>query len=86
MPDQNIDNRLIYALLQQVQADQQLIRQDIGEIKDRLTLMDGTLRSIHSEIANLYGLYAHQGGRIDRLEARVDRIERRLELSEGPPS
>lgn len=80
MTEDNIDNRLIYALLQQVQADQQLIRQDIGEIKDRLTLMDSTIAGLRADMANLYGLYAHQSGRIDRIEHRLERIETRLEL------
>ena len=92
MPPATIDMTLIYETLKAVQnglADMRReMREGFKDTNSRLTLMDGTLRSIHSEISNpsaalrtgLYGLYAHQGGRVDRLEARVERIERRLDL------
>lgn len=76
---------LILGILKKIQAEQAEIRRDIREIKDRLTLMDGAIAAIRSEMANLYGLYAHQSSRIDRIEDRLERIERRLELRDETP-
>lgn len=76
---------LILEILKKIQAGQAESRRDIREIKDRLTLMDGALAAIRSETANLYGLYAHQSSRIDRIEDRLECIERRLELRDETP-
>ena len=53
-----------------------LLLGDMRDVKHRLTEMD-------KRIADLYGMYASQSARFDRLDDRLDRIERRLEISDG---
>ena len=48
-------------------------RDDMREIKQRLS-------SVEVSVARLHGAFAAQSGRIDKLESRLDRIERRLDL------
>lgn len=76
---------LVLDILRRIQTDQAETRRDIREIKDRLTLMDGTVAAMRSEMAHLYGLYAHQSQRIDRIGDRLERIGRRLELRDEKP-
>lgn len=73
---------LVLEILRRIQGDQAAMRDDIRDIKTRLTLMDENLAGVHRDMGNLYTLYAAQSGRIDRIEDRLERIERRLELRE----
>ena len=76
---------LMLEILRRIQSDMGTIRDDIREIKTRLTLMDENLAGVHREISNLYALYAAQSGRQDRMDDRLERIEQRLELREEQP-
>lgn len=83
MTEQN--ENLVLEILRRIQADQAATREDVREIKTRLTLIDENIAVIHREVGNLYALYAAQSGRLDRMENRLERIEYRLELREEQP-
>ncbi len=52
------------------------VRDDMREVKQRLT-------SLEVSVATLHGDFAGQSGRIDRVESRLERIEHRLDLRDA---
>src|SRR6185437_2019853 len=56
------------------------LREDLREVKGRLTAVELGLASVRREIAALAEADAHLSARIDRFSDRLERIERRLEL------
>lgn len=70
---ENIEN-LILEHLWAIRADQSSVRDDIREIKSRLTSLERTMAGNYADIAD-------QHARYDRITERLERIERRLELS-----
>ena len=71
-----ITNEPMYEILRRIQANLALLKDDMRDIKARLTSIDGRLGIVHTDMAG-------QSSRIDRLEVRIERIERRLELTNG---
>lgn len=67
---------LVLELLRAIRADVSTIKDDVREIKARLT-------SLERANAGHYADVADQHARYDRLAERIERIERRLELT--PP-
>ena len=59
------------------------IKEDMREIKQRLTSLEAAVVGLRRDNANLYGDVIDQQARYDRLVERVERIERRLDLAEG---
>jgi len=57
-----------------------LIREDLSDIKGRLTALDAGQAMLIQHIAHLATSSAQQQVSFDRLTERVERIERRLEL------
>ena len=72
---ENVTNELIYAVLQQVQADMSEIKFDIRDLKGRMTMVE---EHLGSSIIAISGV----NSRLDRMTDRVERIEHRLDLSE----
>ncbi len=68
-----IKSELIYEILKQLQEGQRLIREDIHDIKVRLTSLENKMAQIHLDMAN-------HSERMDRIDARLARVEKRLEL------
>jgi hypothetical protein len=66
---------LILRMLRDMAHKQDLMHDDIRDLKSRMTALEGTM-------AIFVGSMATMNSRLDRVEARLDRIERRLELSE----
>ena len=60
---------LILGYLRRLDAGVQLLREDVGDLKRRLTGVEEGLAGVNR--------------RLDRLDGRVERIERRLDLAEA---
>ena len=60
---------LILEYLRRLDAGMQLLREDVGDLKRRLTGVEEGLAGVNC--------------RLDRLDGRVERIERRLDLAEA---
>ncbi|MEQ8814901.1 MAG: hypothetical protein RLO51_13100 [Thalassobaculum sp.] len=60
---------LILEYLRRLDAGMQLLREDVGDLKRRLTGVEEGLAGVNR--------------RLDRLDGRVERIERRLDLAEA---
>jgi archaellum component FlaC len=63
-------DNLVLAMLHRIDETTQRTRDDILDLKVRMTAVGEGLAGVNR--------------RLDRLEVRVDRIERRLDLSEAP--
>jgi predicted nuclease with TOPRIM domain len=68
---------LVVEILRKLQGEMSIMREDIRDIKVRLS-------SIEARLAHAHGDYATQSLRIDRLEDRLSRIEHRLDLNDQP--
>jgi hypothetical protein len=73
MPDE--PDHLVLRMLRQMDTKLDRIVEDVGDLKRRMT-------SIEGQVSLLHGDFANQSIRIDRIEGRLDRIERRLDLTE----
>jgi septal ring factor EnvC (AmiA/AmiB activator) len=78
----NIEN-IILEHLRAIRADIGGIKEDVREIKQRITSLEAAVAGLRRDNANLYGDVIDQQVRYDRLVERVERIERRLDLAEG---
>ena len=72
MPDE-VTNELIYEVLKSVQAQVSLSREDVNNIKVRMTSVEQRLGLVHTDMS-------HQSDRLDRIDVRLDKIEKRLGL------
>ena len=72
-----VTNELLYEVLKSVQAQVALLRDDMENVKARLTSIDTRLGLVHTDMA-------HQSDRLDRLEIRMSRVETRLNLTDTP--
>ena len=77
---ENIDN-LILEHLRIIRADIAGMRDDIREIKQRLSNEEGGIGGVNPDTADLYTENAAQHLRYDRLVDRIEKIEKRLELA-----
>jgi predicted nucleic acid-binding Zn-ribbon protein len=67
---------LVLRYLRRIDEKVDSLRDDMRDVKQRLTSLEG-------QVALLHGDYARQSERIDRVELRLERIERRLNLAEA---
>ena len=79
---ENVEN-LVLEHLRAIRADVSGIKDDVREIKHRLTSLEGAVAGIKRDQAASYADTADQHARYDRLAERVERIERRLEIQDG---
>jgi hypothetical protein len=70
-----VTNELLYEVLEAVQGQVALLRDDVDNVKARLTSIDTRLGLVHTDMA-------HQSERFDRLEFRMSRVETRLNLTD----
>jgi predicted nuclease with TOPRIM domain len=68
---------LVIEILRKLQGEMSIMREDIRDIKVRLS-------SIEARLAHTHADYATQSLHIDRLEDRLSRIEHRLDLNDQP--
>jgi archaellum component FlaC len=72
---ENVNNDLIFSVLQKMQVDMAEMKFDIRDIKTRMTMVE---EHVGSSIIAISGV----NNRLDRLNDRVERIEQRLDLTE----
>ena len=77
---QNVEN-FILEHLGSIRADIAGMRDDIREIKQRLSNVESGIGSLKRDTADLYTENAAQHLRYDRLADRIEKIEKRLELT-----
>jgi septal ring factor EnvC (AmiA/AmiB activator) len=71
---------LVLEMLRAIRGDIGGMKEDIREIKHRLTSLGASVAGLRRDNAQLYADVADQHSRYDRLAERVERIERRLDL------
>ena len=77
---ENVEN-LILEHLRSIRSDITGMRDDIREIKQRLSNLESGIGSLKRDTADLYTENAAQHLRYDRLADRIEKIEKRLELT-----
>lgn len=70
-----VSNELIYETLKALQTQGAAVRDDIADLKSRMTTLEFTVGNWMSVEASHY---AGHSGRLDRIDARLEKIERRL--------
>lgn len=78
MPE-NIEN-LVLEHLRAIRGDITGLREDVREVKTRLTNLETSVSAIRRDSADMYSDVVGQHSRYDRLLERIERIEKRLEL------
>ncbi len=73
-------------LLRAIRGEIAEVRQDVRDVKERLTAMELSLVSLRREVVGIEEAVAHGNARFDRLANRLERIERRLDLNDAPAS
>jgi hypothetical protein len=76
----DVTNELIYETLKALQAQGAAVRDDLADLKHRMTTLEFSVGNLAAIEASHY---AGQSGRLDRVDARLEWIERRLELAEA---
>ena len=76
---ESIDN-LVLEHLRAMRADMTSLRDDVREVKNRLSTVEAGQGAILQHIGHLTSSIAQQQVSFDRLSDRVERIERRLNL------
>ena len=74
---------IILEHLRALRADLSVIKDDIREIKSRLTSLEAAVAGMRRDSANLFGDVVESHVRHDRLVERIERIERRLDLRDA---
>ncbi|MCI0668716.1 MAG: hypothetical protein L0Y43_11760 [Methylococcaceae bacterium] len=75
----NIEN-LILEHLRAIRAEMGSTKDDLREIKSRVTTLEAGQATIIQQIGHLTGMAAEQHVRYDRLLERIERLERRLDI------
>lgn len=78
MPE-SIEN-LVLEHLRAIRGDITGLREDVREVKSRLTNLESSVSAIRRDSADMYSDVVGQHSRYDRLLERIERIEKRLEL------
>lgn len=79
---ENVED-LVLGHLRAIRADVAGIKDDVREIKHRLTSLEGAVAGLKPDQAASYADLADQHARYDRLAERIERVERRLDLRDG---
>ena len=72
---------LALVLLHRLDAKMDRVREDLGDVKHRLTTLQAQVGQLAATEASHYAGTARW---LDRMEQQLDRIERRLDLVETP--
>jgi hypothetical protein len=68
-------NELIIDILRDLQMGMGALEEGVGEIKAELIAMRGHMLAMQQDIANIYGVLARHGVRLDRIERRLGLVE-----------
>jgi hypothetical protein len=74
-------DNIVLALLRAIRGDIGLLREDMADVRRRMTTLE---TQIGSFIATEQSHYAQAMLRMDRFGDRLERIEKRLDLSDAP--
>ena len=77
---ENVEN-IIIEHLRAIRADIGAIKDDVREVKTRLTHLETGIASLKRDSAHQYDETASSNARYDRLSESLERLEKRLELS-----
>jgi septal ring factor EnvC (AmiA/AmiB activator) len=77
---ENVEN-IIIEHLRAIRADIGLIKDDLREVKTRVSNIESGIGGLKRDNAHLYDEAAASHSRYDRLAERLERIEKRLELT-----
>ena len=75
-----VSRELIQLMLQRVLDELAALREDMRDVKKRLSAVEHAVVSLRRDQTNDAEATAHAQDRLDRLGERVARIERRLEI------
>jgi septation ring formation regulator EzrA len=81
--DDRVTLDLLAALMRQMIDSLRLVREDLGDLKGRVTGVETSVASLRRDVAMLAEADARASVSMDRIDSRLDRTERRLELA-GP--
>ena len=79
---ETVDN-LVLEHLRAIRADVASIKDDVREVKHRLTSLEGAVAGLKRDQAPSYPDAADQHARYDRLAERLERVEHRLDLRDS---
>lgn len=77
----NEPENLVLEYLRAMRTDIAAIKDDIREVKNRVTMLEAGQATIIQQLGHVSGSIAQQQVSFDRFGERVERIEHRLELS-----
>jgi hypothetical protein len=83
MPMTEAVDNLVLEHLRAIRADVPSIKDDVREVKHRLTSLEGAVAGLKRDQAASYADTADQHARYDRLVERLERIEHGLSLRDG---
>ena len=72
---ENVNNELIYSVLQKMQTDMSELKFDVRDLKVQMTMVEEHLGNTLIGISGV-------NSRLDRVSDRLERVERRLDLTE----
>lgn len=75
-----MSDNLVLEHLRHIRSSIDGLRDEVREVKHRLTALEITVAGVKRDMAHLAEGMALMSSRMDRLEERVERIERRLDI------
>ena len=80
---ENVDN-LILEHLRAIRSDVGVIKEDVRELKSRVTSLEHGQATLLQQMGHLGAMLATQQASHDRLVDRVERLEHRSDLTDAP--
>lgn len=80
---ENVEN-LIIEHLRAIRADVTLIKDDVRELKTRVTSLEHGQGTVLQQLGHLASMLATQQASHDKLVDRIEQIEKRLDLASAP--
>ena len=76
---ENVEH-IIIEHLRAIRTDIGLIKEDVREVKTRITHVEAGIASLKRDSAHQYDETAAANAKFDRITERIEKIEKRLEL------
>jgi predicted nucleic acid-binding Zn-ribbon protein len=74
-PVSESSNELIVEILKELRSSLSRLNDDVQELKREFIAMRGHMLAMQQDIANIYGVLARHGVRLDRIERRLGLVE-----------
>jgi chromosome segregation ATPase len=78
-----MSDNLVLEHLRHIRATVDATREDLRDLKQRVSAVEVGLAAARCELASLAEADAHLAARTDRRSERIERVERRLDLVPG---